>query len=81
MANSSTISSKGQVTVPIEVRPRLGLQSIDRIEFIEKNGWNVLQAVREDANPFEKWVGTLPYFSSVDEINAWVEEMRSDEDR
>lgn len=80
MANSSTISSKGQVTVPIEVRRRLGLQSGDRVEFIEENGRTVLQPVRGETNPFEKWVGALSYFSSVNEINEWVAEMRSDEE-
>ena len=34
MPPSSTISSKGQVTVPIEVRHRLGLREGDRVEFV-----------------------------------------------
>jgi antitoxin PrlF len=80
MANSSTISSKGQITVPIEVRRRLGLRSGDQVEFIEENGRTILQPVHPETNPFEKWVGALPYFSSVDEINEWVREMRSEED-
>ena len=31
---SSTITSKGQVTIPIEIRRRLGLRSGDRLEFL-----------------------------------------------
>ena len=34
MNPSSTISSKGQVTIPQEVRQRLGLQEGDRVEFV-----------------------------------------------
>jgi len=34
MAHSSVISSKGQVTVPQEIRIRLGLKEGDRIEFV-----------------------------------------------
>ena len=38
MPPSSTISSKGQVTVPIEVRHRLGLREGDRVEFVFEDG-------------------------------------------
>jgi AbrB family looped-hinge helix DNA binding protein len=34
MKNSSTISSKGQITVPQEIRRRLGLETGDRVEFV-----------------------------------------------
>jgi antitoxin PrlF len=34
MARSGTISSKGQITVPLEIRNRLGLKQGDRVEFV-----------------------------------------------
>jgi antitoxin PrlF len=34
MAPSSTISSEGQITVPLEIRDRLGLKEGDRLEFV-----------------------------------------------
>ncbi|MBX9950681.1 MAG: AbrB/MazE/SpoVT family DNA-binding domain-containing protein [Candidatus Obscuribacterales bacterium] len=33
--SSATVTSKGQVTIPVDVRHRLGLESGDRIEFVE----------------------------------------------
>ena len=32
---TATMTSKGQVTIPVEVRQRMGLNTGDRIEFIE----------------------------------------------
>ena len=32
MAFSSTISSKGQITIPLEIQRRLGLKEGDRVE-------------------------------------------------
>lgn len=34
MAASTKISSKGQITVPVEVRRRLGVKQGDRVEFV-----------------------------------------------
>jgi antitoxin PrlF len=34
MGPSSTISSEGQITVPLEIRDRLGLKEGDRLEFV-----------------------------------------------
>lgn len=76
MASASTISSKGQVTVPIEVRHRLGLREGDRVEFVFENGRTVLRPARPEQNPFEAYLGVLPNFTSHDQINAWVRDMR-----
>lgn len=79
MPPSSTISSKGQVTVPIEVRHRLGLKQGDRVEFVYVDGRTVLRPARTGKNPFTAYLGALPAFSSLEEINAWVSEMRDDD--
>jgi antitoxin PrlF len=80
MKRSSRISSKGQVTVPAEVRQRLGLRSGDRVEFVTENGRTTIRPERPAQNPFTKYVGALPAFSSVREINAWVRSLREEED-
>lgn len=79
MPPSSTISSKGQVTVPIEVRHRLGLKQGDRVEFVFEDGRTVLKTARVEVNPFAAFVGILPAFSSLEEINAWIRELRDDD--
>jgi AbrB family looped-hinge helix DNA binding protein len=75
---SSSVSSKGQVTIPQEVRLRMGLKEGDRVEFVIDHGQTVLRPVRSHSNPFDEYVGALPHFKSVDEINAWVRDIRED---
>jgi len=72
----STISSKGQVTVPLEVRKRLGLKAGDRVEFVVDKGRTTIRPERPPENPFLKYVGALSAFSRVSEINAWVRSLR-----
>ena len=79
MPPSSTVSSKGQVTVPIEVRHRLGLKEGDRVEFVYEDGRTVLRPAQTEKNPFTAYLGALPAFSTLEEINAWVSEMRDDD--
>lgn len=79
MTPSSTISSKGQVTIPIEVRHRLGLKEGDRVEFVFEDGRTVLRPARTEANPFTAYLGRFPAFSSREEINTWVRDLRDDD--
>ena len=59
MTSSSTVSSKGQVTIPIEVRRRLGLKEGSRVDFVIEHGDIVLRPARGGPNPFTKYVGAL----------------------
>ena len=81
MKNSSTISSKGQITVPQEIRKRLGLETGDRLEFVVEEGRTVIRPARSEPNPFEKYIGILGPFPGGEEgIKAWIDDMRSDKD-
>lgn len=42
------LTSKGQVTIPIEVRKKLKLKPGDRVRFVEENGQIVLKPVLKD---------------------------------
>lgn len=83
MAHSSTISSKGQVTVPQEIRIRLGLKAGDRVEFVVERGHTILRPARKTENPFEAFSGILTgtFPGGIREINTWVNEMRGKEQR
>jgi AbrB family looped-hinge helix DNA binding protein len=76
MKKTLTLSSKGQITVPLEVRTRLGVKPGDKVEFDFQDGLTILRPVAPDENPFSKWAGCLPAFSSIEESTAWVREMR-----
>ena len=80
MKPSSTISSKGQITVPLEIRSRLGLKRGDRVEFVLDDGRTILRPARAPENPFLKYVGAIPTFRGKHEVNAWVRTLRDEED-
>lgn len=81
MTYTSVVSSKGQVTIPEEIRTRLGLREGDRLEFVADRDRAVIRTARTVTNPFEAYVGalgTLPGGKGA--IKAWVADLR-DEDR
>ena len=79
MKYSSTISSKGQVTVPQEVRNRLGLNAGDRVEFVIEGERTVIRPSRGASSRFEKYKGMLGTFPGGErEINSWLRELRSE---
>jgi antitoxin PrlF len=81
MNNSSTISSKGQITVPQEIRKRLGLATGDRVEFVVEEDRTVIRPARSQEDPFGKYRGILGPFPGGEEgIKAWIDDMRSDEE-
>ncbi len=58
MKVKSKVTSKGQVTIPKDVRERLGLKPGDEIEFVEDNAGFRMQK-RLLASPFKKYRGYL----------------------
>jgi antitoxin PrlF len=81
MNKSSTISSKGQITVPQEIRRRLGLVTGDRVEFVMEEDRTVIRPVHSEVNPFERYIGIADPFPGGEEgIKAWIDDMRSDKD-
>jgi antitoxin PrlF len=81
MGHFSTISTKGQLTIPQEIRKRLGLETGDRVEFVVEGGHTVIRPARQEINPFEKFIGILGPFPGGEEgIKAWIDDIRSDKD-
>jgi antitoxin PrlF len=79
MKNLSKISSKGQVTVPQQIRARLGVVAGDQIEFVADGEHTVIRPARSSSSCFAKYKGALPAFSGVKEINEWIHEIRDDD--
>ncbi len=78
MLPSSTIGSKGEITVPLEVRHRLGLKEGDRVEFAAENGQTIIRPARGAENPFKQYLGVLLAFKNKHEVNEWVASLRDD---
>jgi AbrB family looped-hinge helix DNA binding protein len=70
---SSTLTSKGQVTIPREIRTRLGLQEGDRIVFHFDEQGNLL--LRQDTqNPLGRLPGLLKHLAKDRPVT--IEEMK-----
>ncbi len=74
----STISTKGQVTIPIDIRSELGAKPGDQIEFIKHNNEIVVRVARTKDNPFDQWIGRFPLPKGQDAV-TWVRELRDAE--
>jgi antitoxin PrlF len=76
------ITSKGQITVPVEIRRTLGVKPGDKVRFEQQEGG--IRVVRDsDENPFEKWrgIGGFPGMGKGREaIVAYFREMRGHDD-
>ena len=68
------VSTRGQITIPKEVRTELGLRPGDEIEFVKQNGFFVLRK-RVLESPFAKWRGYLKHLEGQDP-DELVDEMR-----
>lgn len=81
MAPQTKITSKGQVTVPVEIRRKLGLRQGDRVEFSEKGGDTVIRRAADAENPFERYKGAFKGLGGdLEAINRWIAELRNDDD-
>jgi AbrB family looped-hinge helix DNA binding protein len=76
------VTTKGQVTIPIDVRRSLGVKSGDKLRFEPQDGG--FRVVREiEGNVFEKWrgIGSFPGMGKGREaIVAYFREMRGHDD-
>jgi AbrB family looped-hinge helix DNA binding protein len=71
-----SVSSQGQVTLPADIRRRLGIKSGDMVDFPVQNGVVTVVPVHTQRKSFQEWVGAYPAFNSVDEINEHYSDLR-----
>ena len=80
----STLTSKGQVTIPKQVRDKLGLKMGDRLMFkIESDGKFLVQRAEED--PLEGLLGRLRHLArdrpfTDEEMNEAIAQHHAEED-
>jgi len=71
---TAKITSKGQITLPLKIRQRLGVQAGETISFEEaQEGFLVKKVLRK--SPFDRWVGALRHLPGK-KSDALVKEMR-----
>jgi AbrB family looped-hinge helix DNA binding protein len=72
---TAKITSKGQVTIPKDIRDRLGLRAGDRVDFAEEEGGGCRIKKLPQENPFDKWMGYLKHLAGRD-VDEMMDEMR-----
>jgi AbrB family looped-hinge helix DNA binding protein len=70
---TSTMTTKGQVTIPLDVRQRLGLDTGDRIEFVEiENGVFAIKPATDDVRLLKGLLRKPAKPVSVEDMNAAI---------
>jgi antitoxin PrlF len=79
MKKLAKVTSKGQVTVPWEIRRRLGVRAGDRLLFEEDGKGVRVTAVRKES-PFAKYrgMGTPGIGKGRKGIQKWLRELRGE---
>lgn len=74
--NRATITGRGQVTLPIEIRQRMGLRDGDLVEFKLEQGVGTFTRYTPTGNRFQRWAGVLGNFDSLEQALNWQRSIR-----
>jgi AbrB family looped-hinge helix DNA binding protein len=79
MRKKAKVLSGGRVTIPLEIRRRLGVRAGDWLAFEEDGAGARLTAVREES-PFEKYrgIGNPGIGKGRKGIQKWLRELRGE---
>jgi len=77
MKKQAKLTSKGQITIPRDIRRRLGVKAGDKLEFEENGNGVQVTAVRKES-PFAKYmgIGNPGIGKGRKAIRKWVRELR-----
>lgn len=70
--SAATITTTGQVTIPVDVRQRLGLESGDRIEFVEIEGGFAIKPATDDVRTLKGLLRKPARPVSIEDMNAVI---------
>jgi AbrB family looped-hinge helix DNA binding protein len=62
------VTSKGQVTIPQDLRRKYQIDAHAEVDFIEEDGRIVIRVARKSASPFRKLLGRGDVRLSTEEI-------------
>lgn len=79
MQRQAKVTSKGQITLPLEVRRLLGVRPGDRVLFETNKGGVRVRPVRTES-PFEKYrgIGNPGISSGREAVVGWVRNLRDE---
>jgi AbrB family looped-hinge helix DNA binding protein len=70
---TATLTSKGQITIPADIRHRLGVETGDRIEFVElAEGGFAIRPANDDVRSLKGLLKKPAKPVSIDAMNAAV---------
>jgi AbrB family looped-hinge helix DNA binding protein len=76
------VSSKGQITIPIEIRKKLKLKEGDKVLFAEENGnifvLNASLVALKEIQENMKDEAKKQYLNSEEDVNEYVEKIREE---
>jgi len=71
--STATLTSKGQITIPVEIRNALKVDTGDRVEFVEISpGRYEFMAANHDAKSLKGMFGPAKKSVSIDEMNEAI---------
>lgn len=80
--STSTVTTKGQITLPREVRRALGLDAGDKVDFVEVDGGYKLVAVRKDVRALKgRFAGRVDRPVSLEEMEAAIAQAAVESER
>lgn len=75
----TNITAEGEITIPPQVLELLALTPGDTIEFVMHDGKVEVVPAHMETNLFRQYVGCFKTFSTQEEINNWVNDLRSND--
>ena len=66
------VTTKGQVTIPLWVRKKIGITASSEVDFIEKDG--LIAIVRVEGPDFAEFIGIAQ--SSMPSTDEWLDQTR-----
>lgn len=72
--STATVTSKGQITIPADVRRRLGLETGDRVEFVQVEGGFAIKPANDDVRSLKGLLRKPAKPVSISDMNAAIRE-------